>query len=319
MSRQSFAEEGSMAGGDGPVLVIGSTGQQGGAVARALLERGWEVRALVRDRAAATAQALREAGAVLVPGDLDDLASLRAAMTGVHAVFLVLTMMAGPRVSLAGVAAEVRRGRAVADLAAEAGVAHLVYSSIHGAGQQTGIAHVDSKNEIEEAIRDSGVPATILRPVFFMDNFTTLTRPVLSGGELTVSLALAPITPLAVIATGDIGAFAAIAFGQPDRFTGRQVEIAGDCLTGPQIAEAFGRAAGVPARFRQATIEQVRVFDPEVAKMFAWLDTRAGPSPDLAGLRAIHPGLMTLDGWLRATGWKPADAESPAAGAARPL
>jgi uncharacterized protein YbjT (DUF2867 family) len=296
-----------MAGEDGPVLVIGATGQQGGAAARALLERGLAVRALVRDPAGAAAQALREAGASLVSGDLDDLASLRAAMTGVHGVFLVLTMMAGPRVSLDGVAAEVRRGGAVAGLAAEAGVAHLVYSSINGADQRTGIPHIDSKGKIEQAILATGVPATILRPVVFMDNFATLTRPVLSGGELTVSLALHPDTLLGMIAARDIGAFAAIAFCQPDRFAGRQVEIAGDFLTGPQIAETFSRTAGIPACFQQLPIEQVRAFDPEVAKMFAWLDTGAQRPPDLAALRADHPGLMTLEGWLRATGWKPSE------------
>lgn len=304
-----------MNGEEGPVLVIGATGQQGGAAARALLERGWQVRALIRDPAAAAAQALREAGASLVSGDLDDPASLRAAMTGAHGVFLVLTMMTGPRVSLDGVSAEVRRGGAVARLAAGAGVTHLVYSSIHGADGRTGIPHVDSKGEIERAIWAAGVPATILRPVFFMDNFAALTRPVLSGGELTVSLALRPDTPLGMIAARDIGVFAAIAFGQRSRFLGRQVEIAGDLLTGLQIAETFGRAAGVSARFQQVPIEQVRAFDPEVAKMFAWLDTRAQRPPDLAALRADHPGLLTLQDWLRATGWKPGGpgGQSPAA------
>jgi uncharacterized protein YbjT (DUF2867 family) len=210
------------------------------------------------------------------------------------------------------VAAEVRRGGAVAGLAAEAGVAHLVYSSINGADQHTGIPHIDSKGKVEQAIQAAGVPATILRPVFFMNNFATLTRPVLSGGELTVSLALRPDTPLSMIAARDIGAFAAIAFCQRHRFTGRQVEIAGDLLTGQQIAETFSRAAGVPARFQQVPIEQVRAFDPEAAKMFTWLDSQAQRPPDLAALRADHPGLMTLEGWLRATGWKPSGPDGQA-------
>jgi uncharacterized protein YbjT (DUF2867 family) len=180
----------------------GPTGQQGGATARALLERGWPVRALVRDRAAGAARALQQAGARLVAGDLDDPESVRAALDGAHGVFLVLTMMAGPRVSLEGVAAEVRRG-------------------------------------------------------------------------------------------------------QPGRFVGRRVEIAGDYLTGPQIADAFGRAAGIPSRFEQVPIEQLRAFDEQVARMFAWMDTRAGSPPDLAALRADHTGLMTLRDWLRATGWAP--------------
>jgi uncharacterized protein YbjT (DUF2867 family) len=293
--------------------VIGGTGQLGGAAARALLKGGWTVRALVRDVNTPTARQLRDAGASLVTGDLDDLESVRAAMRSAHGVFLALTMMTGPRVTLEGVAAEQRRGRSVAELAREAGVAHLVYSSINGADRHTGIPHVESKARIEEHIRALALPATILRPVSFMDNFASFNRPMLDGGELVISLALRPQTRLPLVATRDIGVFAAIAFDQPGRFIGRHAEIAGDCLSGPQIAEVFGRTCGVPARFRQLPTGQLRAFDGEVAKMFEWMDSRAADEPDIAALRADHPGLMTLEAWLRATGWKP----QPAAGGSR--
>jgi uncharacterized protein YbjT (DUF2867 family) len=92
-------------------------------------------------------------------------------MHDVHGVFLVLTMMTGARVTLAGVAAEQQRGKAVADIAKETGVGHLVYSSISGADRQTGIPHLESKGRIEEHMREFELPATMLRPVFFMDNF----------------------------------------------------------------------------------------------------------------------------------------------------
>src|SRR5690349_13258866 len=117
-----------------PVLVIGATGQQGGATARQLLDRGRSVHALVRDPDSPAAKALDAEGARLVVGDLDDPVSLRTAMEGVQGVFLALTMMVGPRISPAGVVAEERRGKTVADLAGEAGVGHLVYSSLNGAG-----------------------------------------------------------------------------------------------------------------------------------------------------------------------------------------
>jgi uncharacterized protein YbjT (DUF2867 family) len=302
-------------GGDGenhmanradPVLVIGATGQQGGAAARALLERGRAVRALVRDENKPAARLLGEAGASLVTRDLDDPGSLRAAMSSVSGVFLALTMMTGPRVTLEGVAAEERRGKAVADLAAETGIGHLVYSSIGGAGQHTGIPHVDSKTRIEEHITGLRLPATILRPVSFMDNFASFNRPVLDDGALAIGLALRPDTRLPLVATGDIGVFAAMAFEDPGRYLGRHVELAGDCLTGPQIADVFAGACGLPARFRQVPIEQLRAFDPEVARMFEWLDSAQAVQPDVAALRAEYPGLLTLPGWLRATGWKPA-------------
>jgi uncharacterized protein YbjT (DUF2867 family) len=109
-----------------------------------------------------------------------------------------------------------------------------------------------------------------------------------------------------MIATRDIGAFAATAFDQPERFVGQQLEIAGDDLTGPQIAEVFGQTAGLPARFQQVPIEQLRAFDEELARMFEWFNKRAVEAPDFAALRALHPGLMTLQTWLLKTGWKPA-------------
>ena len=289
----------------GPVLVIGATGQQGGATARHLLERDRMVRALVRDPASPAARALRRAGADLVVGDLDDPASLLTAMKGAHGVFLVLTMMAGPRISPEGVAAEERRGQAVADLARESGIGHLVYSSLNGASARSGIPYYESKARIEEHIHALGLPATVLRPVSFMDNFATYNRPVLHDGELVVNLAVRPELPMQMISVRDIGAFAAIAFDRPDQYLGRTVEIAGDVLTPPQIAETFGRACGLPARFRQTPIEQVRSFDGQLAQMFTFFNEHPSELADLQALRAEHPGLMRLETWLRETGWKP--------------
>ncbi|MEU7836133.1 NmrA/HSCARG family protein [Nonomuraea sp. NPDC049129] len=294
-----------MAQQKGPVLVIGATGQQGGAAARQLLDRGWEVRALVRNPGSPGAETLQAAGATLVTGDLDDAASLRAAMDGAYGVFLVLTMLTGPKVTPEGVIAEERRGKAVAEIAKKSGVGHLVYSSISGAGLVSGIPYYDSKARIEERVDSLGLPATVLRPVMFMENFTSLTRPVVDGDELAVNLAVRPETRVRLIATQDIGAFAAIAFDQPDEFIDRKLEIAGDCLSAQAIAEAFGRAGGLPSRFHQVPIEQVRAFDEQVAGMFAWLGDRDDDEPDFPALRAAHPGLMTLENWLEATGWKP--------------
>lgn len=294
-----------MADDKAPVLVIGATGQQGGATARHLLERGRPVRALVRDPGSPAAGALQQAGASLAVGDLDDPASLRSAMEGAHGVFLVLTMMAGPRISPEGVIAEERRGKAVAGLAREAGIGHLVYSSINGAGARTGIPYYESKARIEEHIHALGIPATILRPVSFMDNFATYNRPALADGELVISLAVRPELPVPLISVRDIGAFAAIAFGRPGKFLGRTVEIAGDILTPPQIAGAFSRACGLPARSRQTPIEQVRAFDPQLAQMFSFFNEHPSELTDLSALRAEHPDLMRLETWLRTTGWKP--------------
>lgn len=289
----------------GPVLVIGATGQQGGATALQLLERGWTVHALVRDADSPGAKALRGAGANLVVGELDDPTSLRMAMEGVHRVFLVLTMMVGAKISPEGVIAEERRGKAVADLAKESGIEHLVYSSLNGADAHSEISYYESKERIEEHIRSLGLPATVLRPVSFMDNFATYNRPVLDDGELVVSLAVAPEIPMQLIAVRDVGAFAAIAFDRPDHFLGKTVEIAGDLLTPPEIAQTFGRVCGLPARFRQVPIEQIRAFDEQLAKMFEFFNERPADPPDFSALRADHPSLMNLDNWLHTTRWKP--------------
>lgn len=169
---------------NGPILVVGATGQQGGATARQLLQRGCSVRALVRDSSTPLAEALQEDGAELAVGNLDDAASLRMAMTGAHGVFLVLTAVTDGRVTPEGVAAEERRGKAIADLVQEIGVRHFVYSSVRGADKYSGVSHVDNKGRIEKYIRLLELPATILRPVFFMDNFATTARPVLVDEEL---------------------------------------------------------------------------------------------------------------------------------------
>jgi uncharacterized protein YbjT (DUF2867 family) len=294
-----------MADDKGPVLVIGATGQQGGATARHLLERDRTIRALVRDPDSPAAKAQQRAGANLVVGDLDDPSSLRTAMEGAHGVFLVLTMMVGPKISPEGVVAEERRGKAVADIARESGIEHLVYSSLNGASARSGIPYYESKARIEEHIRELGLPTTILRPVSFMDNFATYNRPVLDDGELVVSLAVRPELPMQLISVRDIGAFAAIAFDRPDQFLGRTVEIAGDILTPPQIAATFGRACGLPAHFRQTPIEQIRAFDVQLAQMFTFFNEHPSELADLSALRAEHPGLMRLETWLRETGWKP--------------
>ncbi|MGB8380839.1 MAG: NmrA/HSCARG family protein [Dermatophilaceae bacterium] len=299
-----------MAAREDPVLVIGATGQQGGATARALLRRGRPVRALVRDPDSSKAMALQAAGAQLVCGDLDDVGLLQAAMDGVEGVFLVLTMMVGAMISPAAVVAEQRRGRLVADLAKDAGVEHLVYSSLSGVGADSGIPYYASKEAIEAHIRTIGLPATVLRPVSFMDNFATYNRPALENGEIVVSLAVRPDIPMALVAVRDVGEFAAIAFTHRDRFRGQTIEIAGDVLTPPQIADTFARVCGYPARYRKVPIEHVRAFDEQLSMMFEFFNNHPATPPDIASLRAEHPGLLGLAAWLRDTGWKTSAGEA---------
>ncbi|MEV6231881.1 NmrA/HSCARG family protein [Saccharopolyspora shandongensis] len=269
---------------DRTALVTGATGNQGGATARHLLARGWTVRALVRDPEKPAARALRDAGAVLVQGNLDDADSLRAAMAGADAVYSVQALAWDE----AGLAAEVRQGTTVADVALETGVSHLVYSSVGGAERDSGIAHFESKFAVEEHIRRIGVPATVLRPVFFMTNLVSTTG---DAGEQVLSLPLAPATSLQMIAPDDIGYFAATALDDPQRYIGRQLEIAGDEPTMQQVAETIQRVTGTPTRY------EPRPFEGR-DRMFEWFE-ESGYQADIPALRQQHPGLQTLEEFLR--------------------
>ncbi|MEV0056444.1 NmrA/HSCARG family protein [Saccharopolyspora shandongensis] len=269
---------------DRTALVTGATGNQGGATARHLLARGWTVRALVRDPEKPAARELRDAGAVLVRGNLDDADSLRAAMAGADAVYSVQALAWDE----AGLAAEVRQGTTVADVALETGVSHLVYSSVGGAERDSGIAHFESKFAIEEHIRRIGVPATVLRPVFFMTNLVSTTG---DAGEQVLSLPLAPATSLQMIAPDDIGYFAATALDDPQRYIGRQLEIAGDEPTMQQVAETIQRVTGTPTRY------EPRPFEGR-DRMFEWFE-ESGYRADIPALRQQHPGLQTLEEFLR--------------------
>lgn len=262
------------------ILVTGATGNQGGAVARALLARGWSVRALVRDPDSARVPA----GVSPVKGDLNDPDSVRAAMTGVHGVFSVQAF-AWTEEELAQ---EVRQGTTVADAARELHVAHLVYSSVGGAERDTGIGHFTSKYAVEQHIAATGVPATILRPTFFMTNL--LYYADAPDGERVIKLPFLTGQRMQMIAPEDIAYFAAEAFDHPQDYVGRQLEIAGDAPTGPEIAEVYERVTGVPTRFEPQPADGER--------MYEWF-RESGYQAGLEALRKEHPGLTTLESFLR--------------------
>src|SRR6201993_5255285 len=144
------------------VVVTGSTGKQGGAVARGLLERGHTVRAVTRDPNSSPAKLLANAGATLVAASLEDTSAITKALEGATSLFAMTTPSGGTQ-------AERRQGIVPADAAKAAGV-HLVFTSVGSANRQTGIPHFDSKYEVEKHIARIGVRATILAPVYFMEN-----------------------------------------------------------------------------------------------------------------------------------------------------
>lgn len=280
------------------ILVTGATGQQGGAAARHLLANGWQVRALTRDPNKPAAQTLAQAGADIVTGDHEDRAALDAALKGVYGVFSVQNFWL-PGVGPEG---EIRQGKLIANAAKAANVQHFVYTSVGGAERNSGIPHFESKWQIEQHIRALGLPATILRPVAFMDNYNWGRAAILNGTFF--GLGLHPDKPIQIIAVDDIGAITAIAFERPQEFTGKAIEIAGDELTEPQIADIFSRVIGRPVQVGQMQWDGAP--DPEAMKMGQWFNEK-GYEADIAAVRKLHPGLKNLERWLRETGWENAE------------
>jgi uncharacterized protein YbjT (DUF2867 family) len=287
-----------MVDADRVVLVSGATGRQGGAVIRHLAGRGWKLRALTRDPGSAAARELAGAGVEVMQGDLEDPPSLERAVRGAYGVYSVQDFWS------VGARREVAQGKNLAEAARQAGVEHFVYSSVGGAERGSGIDHWDSKWEIEKHVRGLGLPATILRPVAYMENYYVAQVEI---GILKGRL-LDPIRtdkPYQTIASDDIGAFAALAFERPGEFLGQELEIAGSELTNPQAAAVFSRVLGRPVRFRRLPMPVVRLAMGKAAyQMFRWFN-RSGFKADVDGLRRRYPEarLHTLEEWLRAEGW----------------
>src|ERR1700723_979579 len=197
------------------VVVTGSTGKQGGTVARGLLERGHKVRAVTRDPNSSQAKSLANAGATLVVAALEGTAAIKKALEGATS-FFAMTMPSG------GTDAETKQGIAAADAAKATGV-HLVFTSVGSANRQTGVPHFDSKHEIEKHIAKIGVRATILAPVSFMENLYFIKEQLAKG---IYAAALPPTRALAQVAVPDIGAVAVRVLEDSARFTGKRFDLA---------------------------------------------------------------------------------------------
>lgn len=255
-------------------LVTGATGQQGGAVAQSLLRQGQKVRVLTRnpDKAAG----LVKLGAEVVAGDLTDKATLEGALQGVDGIFAMSTFFE------AGMDAEVQQGITLADAAKKANIAHYVYTSVGSADQNTGIPHFETKWKVEQHIRLLGLPATILRPAWFMENFGTFFRPSPAG---VLTLPMRPDRKQQMIAVRDIGEFGATAFLRPAEFIGQVIELAGDALTMPEVAAHLSHTMGRPIRYQQMPDDQVEAaVGHDFAVMFRWLN-EVGFSADIPALR----------------------------------
>jgi uncharacterized protein YbjT (DUF2867 family) len=276
------------------VVVTGSTGKQGGAVARRLLERGHKVRAVTRDPNSSQAKLLANAGAALVAASLEDTAAIMKALEGATSLF-AMTVPSG------GTDAETRQGIAAADAAKAAG-AHLVFTSVGSANRQTGIPHFDSKYEVEKHIAKIGVRATVLAPVSFMENLYFAKEQLAKG---IYAVPLPPTRALAQVAVADVAAVAVRVLEDAGRFTGQRFDLASDELTGNDTAAILSRVTGRPFAYYQVPLDVIRQrMGEDAATMYEWFD-RVGFAVDRAALYREFPDVAFHDfeSWAKAQDW----------------
>ncbi|MFH9084649.1 NmrA/HSCARG family protein [Streptomyces sp. NPDC017673] len=279
------------------IAVTGATGAQGGATARALLNAGHHVRALTRRPGSPAAEALRGLGAEVRHADFDDPGPLAAALAGADALFAVTTPFG------TDTRTEIRQGTALVDAAAGARLGHVVLTSAAHADRGTGVPHFESKWAVEQHLRASGLPWTVIAPAAFMDNYAS--GWTLDGLRTGVFAWPMPADrPLTLIPATDIGAFAALALQRRDDFAGLRVDIASDTCTPAQIAATLSTALSRPVTHAQPPLTQVRTHSPDLAAMFAYF-TGTGLDVDVAGLRHAHPGIAwhTFADWAGEQNW----------------
>jgi uncharacterized protein YbjT (DUF2867 family) len=277
------------------VVVTGATGKQGGAVVKSLLERGHEVRAVTRNTDSEKAKELAKTGVTLVRASLEDTAALVNSLKGATSLFAMTTPFEG------GEQAETRQGISAADAARAAGV-HLVYTSVGSANRQTGVPHFESKYKVEEHIAKIGVRATVLAPVYFMENLYFGKEQLAKGIYATP---LSQTRQLAQVAVADIGAVAVRVLEDPDRFAGKRFDLGGDQLTGNDVAAILSRVTGHRFTYFQVPLDVIRQrMGEEAVKMYEWFD-RVGYTVDRAALYREFPDVTfhNFESWAKAQDW----------------
>lgn len=272
------------------ILVAGATGRQGGAVVDELLARGHVVRGMTRKPDGRKAQALAARGIEVVQGDYGDPESLAAALQGVDGVFFYTAF--SPQ--------ELEQGTNVIEAAKAAGVKHLVYSLGAAADPERGMDGAMA-GQVEMAIRGSGIPYTVLRPVAFMENYHGQQKRIVRAGIID---SRAPDRIATLIAIPDIGFFVAEAFDHPDEWLGKAVNISGDEMTMQELADTFSRVTGQDIAYNRMPLDEyLQILPKPLRPLFEWYD-EVGYAADTTGWRKKYPDLMTLEQYLESTGWK---------------
>ena len=269
----------------GPILVIGATGNQGGHVARALLDERWAVRALTRNAESPKAQVLKSQGAHLVTGDMADVPALTKAIKEVTAIFSVQNFWD------LGLKEEIRLGSHVIQAAIHAGNhPHIVYSSGLGAEKHQNVAAIDGKAILEEKLRNSGLPFTTLRPGLFMDDFRGASLPfarpiqkLLDGhrplvGRLflaTLQAVMPKDSRIPLTTLQDVGRMAAWALATPEESQGKTYGVIGSSETADALCTLWTEVTGQPIPRIPGLKLVIRIGHHQMSALLTWLSYHA--------------------------------------------
>jgi uncharacterized protein YbjT (DUF2867 family) len=301
------------------IAVVGATGAQGGGLVRSILadpQGGFAARAITRNAGSDKARDLARQGAEVVEADVDDVASLEKAFQGAYGAFCVTFFW-----DHFSPDKENAQAASLAQAAKTAGVRHAIWSTLEDTrllvpldddrmptlmGRYK-VPHFDAKGEANRHFSDRGVPTTFLLTSFYWDNLIHFGMGPKKGPDGTLAFTL-PMgdQPLPGIAAEDIGACAYGVFKDPQRI-GRTVGIAGEHLTGAQVAASLSKALGQPVRYNAVTPEAYRAFGfpgaEDLGNMFQFnrdFNEAFRGARDLADSRRLNPGLKTFDQWLAA-------------------
>ena len=276
----------------GIIFVTGATGKQGGAVAGKLADLGFTVKALCRQPDSVNAQNLRKQNMEIVQGDLNDISSFEGHLKKAYGVFSVQTFEHG-------IEKEIKQGTALATLAKKFDVRHFLYSSVALADANTGIPHFESKFQIENHIKNIGLPYTILRPASFYENFLLpQVRSRILKGKLVSPLNRNTVQPY--IAVEDIGKIGAEIFHSPEKYIGRTITVATAQMEMQAVASVFSEVLGKEMKYEKLpSIIAWLAMSKDLRKMFKWVNENHFHLDEAVdSTRKEFADLLTLRGWI---------------------
>ncbi|NER10560.1 Uncharacterized conserved protein YbjT, contains NAD(P)-binding and DUF2867 domains [Muriicola jejuensis] len=301
------------------IAVVGATGAQGGGVIDAILNDPsgeFTVRAITRDANSEKAKALSRRGAEIAVADVSDKESLVRAFEGAYGAFCVTFFWDhfSPE-------KEIQHAQNMAEAAKEANISHVIWSTLEDTRKwipldddrmptlmgKYKVPHFDGKGASNTYFEKSGVPYTLLLTSFFWDNFIFFGAEPQKGpdGTLAITFPLGD-AKLPGIAVGDIGKCVLGIFKAGKEYLGKTVGIAGEHLTGSQMADAFTRVLGKPVKYNAVTPEMYRSFGfpgaDDLANMYQMMDEFESDfckARNLSETRKLNPELQTFENWLK--------------------